>query len=374
MARPGLNDTSHIEEEVIAPMRTSKRLSKSIVLFLVIVFTLAAVTGCSGAKKGVTAKPSKGQSASAAKPDKVRVAYYTMPYLSLVIKSKGWLEKELGVPVEWKEFDGGAQVEQALAAGEVDFAVGIGSSPVAAGIANGIDQYIVWIAEDIGDNEALVVKSSIKSVKDLEGKKIAVPFVSTSHFAFLGALELAGVDPAKVQILDMVPKDFPAAFERGDIDGGWVWHPALGQLVKEGGRVIATNGEVSKQGYVTWDNGIVSKQFADEYPDVVTSFIKIQQKAVDFYETDTDETVAIVAGQTGQSDADTKLQLAGFVFPSAEEQLGPDWLGTSSQPGRLPQQLLKISRFLVEQKKIQNAPSDFSPYVQPKFVERALGR
>lgn len=352
-------------------LRTNRILT--VIAIGLMIAALLGLTGC-GAAKADAEKAGAAEPTTPAKPEKVRIAYYNMPYLTLVVKDKQLLEKALGVPVEWKEFDGGAQVEQALAAGEIDLAVGIGSSPVAAGIANGVEQRIIWIAEDIGDNEALAVKPGIKSVADLKGKKIAVPFVSTSHYALLGALKSQGLDAADVQILDFVPKDIPAAFERGDIDGAWVWHPALGQVVKLGGTIITSNGEVAKKGYVTWDNGVVSEAFARAYPNAVVEFVKAQQEALDLYKANPDEVTDIVSAATGATSQETREALDAFIFPSSEEQLGEAWLGTSSTPGKLNDQLKAVSQFLVEQKKITSAPDDFSKNIDPTFIETALGK
>lgn len=355
-------------------MKALRKRILTATLIALLIGALLGLTGCGAAKSGGDEKAGASDTSAPAKPEKVRIAYYNMPYLTLVVKDKQLLEKALGVPVEWKEFDGGAQVEQALAAGEIDFAVGIGSSPVAAGIANGVEQRIVWIAEDIGDNEALAVKPEIKSVADLKGKKVAVPFVSTSHYALLGALKSEGLDPADVQILDFVPKDIPAAFERGDIDGAWVWHPALGQVVKLGGSIITSNGEVAKKGYVTWDNGVVSEEFAQKYPDAVVEFVKAQQEALDLYKSNPDEVTTIVATSTGATPEQTRQALDAFIFPTSEEQLGEAWLGTSNTPGKLNDQLKAVAKFLVEQKKITTAPEDFSASIDSSFIETALGK
>src|SRR5207244_217440 len=78
---------------------------------------------------------------------------------------------------------------------------------------------LFWILDDIGDAEALVAKngSGINTVADLKGKKIALPFNSTTHFHLMVALEQAKVNPADVQILNMRPPEVRAAWARGDI-------------------------------------------------------------------------------------------------------------------------------------------------------------
>ena len=85
-------------------------------------------------------------------------------------------------------------------------------------------------------------------MKGLVGKKVATPFVSTSHYSLLAALKLAGVDPSKVKLVDLQPPDILAAWTRGDIDAAYVWSPTLDQLKKDG-TVLTTSTEVSKAGY-----------------------------------------------------------------------------------------------------------------------------
>ena len=51
----------------------------------------------------------------------------------------------------------------------------------------------------IGKAEGLVVRngSGIEKPKDLVGKKVAMPFVSTTHYSLLFALKHWGIDPSQ---------------------------------------------------------------------------------------------------------------------------------------------------------------------------------
>jgi hypothetical protein len=144
-----------------------------------------------------------------------------------------------------------------MASGDVQIALA-GSSPIAAGASQGVDLELAWIVEDIASAEALVARngSGIAKIEDLKGKKVAVPFVSTTHFHLLFALEHFGVDPKDVEILNLQPPQIAAAWERGDIDAAFVWDPALGQI-KKSGEVVITSGELSALGKPTFDGLIV---------------------------------------------------------------------------------------------------------------------
>ena len=96
----------------------------------------------------------------------------------------------------------------------------VGSAGIAAAVSRGEPLELFWILDDIGDAEALVARkgSGIAKVADLKGKRIAMPFNSTTHFHTMVALDQAKINPADVKILNMRPPEVRAAWQRGDID------------------------------------------------------------------------------------------------------------------------------------------------------------
>ena len=118
---------------------------------------------------------------------------------------------------------------------------------------------VPWIHDVIGAAESLVVKndSGVTDFTGLVGKKVGTPFGSTAHYSLLAALELNGVDPTKVKIVDLQPPDILAAWQRGDIDAAYVWNPTLAELKKDG-TVLITSEELAKQGKLTADLAIVT--------------------------------------------------------------------------------------------------------------------
>lgn len=126
-------------------------------------------------------------------------------------------EKATGWDIKWRNFDSGGDVMMAMASGDVQIGVA-GSSPIAAAVSRGVDAQLFWILDNIADAEALVVRngSGIVAPQDLAGKTLAVPFVSTTHFHALFALEQFGLT-GKVKVINLQPSDIPAAWERGEI-------------------------------------------------------------------------------------------------------------------------------------------------------------
>ena len=183
----------------------------------------------------------------------VTFAYQDMMNPWRWVQQTGEIEKATGFKINWRQFGGGGDVIRAMASGDVQLGE-VGSTGIATAISQGMDVELFWILEDIAAAEALVVRngSNINTIADLKGKKIATPFVSTSHFQLLYALDKAGIKPSDAQILNMRPPEIAAAWGRGDIDATFIWDPVL-TTVKKDGKVLMTSGDICKQGACTFD-------------------------------------------------------------------------------------------------------------------------
>ncbi|MFE6709879.1 ABC transporter substrate-binding protein [Streptomyces sp. NPDC057695] len=329
------------------PARLSRR---ALLLTAAVALTASVATACTG--DGDAAGGSSGRTT-------VRIAYQAIPNADLVVKNQRLLEQALPeVDVKWVKFESGGDVNTAVIAGAVDLGLA-GSSPVTKGLSAplNIPYKVVWIHDLIGDNEALVAKPGIGSVKDLVGKKVAAPFGSTAHYSLLAALTKAGVEPSSVQTIDLQPQDALAAWKRGDIDAAYVWTPTLSELAKDG-KVLVTSRELAEQGKPTADLGVVTNAFAAKHPDVVTAWIKAQDTAVAQARTAPDRAAKSIGAELGLPAEEAKRQLSELVLLSAKEQTGPDYLGTPGAPGRLAANLRDAAVFLKGQKAVDSVPDE----------------
>ena len=276
------------------------------------------------------------------------------------MKDQGWLEAALpDTTITWVKFDSGADVNTAMIAGSIDIGLA-GSSPVAAGLSEpmNIPYKVPWIYDVIGAAESLVVKNSagVTDIAGLAGKKVGTPFGSTAHYSLLAALELNGVDPTTVKIIDLQPPDILAAWQRGDIDGAYVWNPTLADLKKDGTMLI-TSEELATQGKLTADLAIVANAFADQYPDAVQTWVDQQNKAVQLYRTDPQAAAEAVGRQLNITADEALAQMKDLIFLDAGEQAGADYLGTPDAPGKLADNLESAAQFLKAQGSVQGVPA-----------------
>jgi taurine transport system substrate-binding protein len=309
----------------------------------------------------------------------VVIGYQDMVVPWRYAQATGEVEKATGYKVTYRKLGGGADVIRALASGSIQLGEA-GSSPIAAGLSQGVDISLFWILDNINDAEALVARdgSGVTKITDLKGKKIGLPFVSTSHFHTLVALQDAGVDPSTVKIVNLRPPEVAAAWERGDIDATYIWDPVL-STVKKNGKVLITSGEVAKDsGKATFDGFVVSRKFTQDKDNAafVTKLVEVLAATDAQYRehtsawTPASAEVQAVAKESGATPADVPASLALYGFPSATEQASATWLGGGAQSGAA-RSLAATAIFLKTQGTIQNVLPDYSVGVDPRFVQQA---
>lgn len=304
----------------------------------------------------------------------VNIAYQTVVEPSKVAQADGAYEKASGYKINWRKFESGGDVITAVASGAIQIGY-VGSSPLAAAATRELPLETIFIAAQIGSAEALVVRngSNIAKASDLAGKKIAVPFVSTTHYSLLAALKHWKIDPESVQIINLRPTEIAAAWQRGDIDAAYVWDPALGKA-RQSGKVLASSADVAKWGAPTFDAWVVRKDFVARHADFVNSFVQVTGRAYADYRANPkawdsgSAQAGKIARLTGANQQEIPELLGGSVFPTLAEQGSAALLG-----GGTAKAIADTSAFLREQKKVERVLPDYSGYVNASFVRRAAG-
>lgn len=296
----------------------------------------------------------------------VTVAYQTSAEPAKVAQADDAFAKDSGAKVEWRKFDSGASVVRALASGDVQIG-NIGSSPLAVAASQNVPIEVFLLASQLGNSEALVVKKGITSPKDLIGKRIAVPFISTTHYSLLAALKHWGIKPGEVQILNLQPPAIIAAWQRGDIDGAYVWAPAVNELEKDG-TVLTDSAQVGKWGAPTLDVWVVRKDFAKEHPEVVEAFAKSALAAQKSYIDNPEEwlkqpdNLSKLSRLSGVPESDVPVLVKGNTYLTASQQ-------TEQLSGPVNKAIVDTAQFLKAQGKVPAVATDYSQFVTDRFVK-----
>jgi taurine transport system substrate-binding protein len=294
--------------------------------------------------------------------------------LRLVMES-GEVEKATGYKINWRMFAGGGDVIRAMASGDVQMGE-TGSSPLTAAASQGQDIKLFWISADIANAEALIARnaSGINSMKDLAGKKVATPFVSTAHYQLMAGMKMDGVDPKSVNVMNMRPPEIAAAWERGDIDATFIWDPVLSKI-KGTGKTIATSGSIGKRGAPTFEGIVVNAKWAAANEPFMIAFVKALNRANEEYKAtgkswtpDSPQTKAM-AKWTKADPKDVSAAMSLYTFPTMTEQVSPTWLG-----GGAAKAMAGTAAFLKEQGRVQEVKPDYGAFVTTVYVDKAMGK
>jgi sulfonate transport system substrate-binding protein len=192
---------------------------------------------------------------TSARAETLRIGYQKAASTLVLLKAHGTLEKKLAplnVDVKWLEFAAGPQLLEGLNLGSIDFGY-VGEVPPIFALAAGAP--LVYTAYELPTPEAegiLVPKnSSIRTVADLKGKKIAFNKGSDVHWLVVKALENAGLKYSDVHLAYLAPADARAAFQNGAIDAWAIWDPFFVAAQRQlGARVLTTaKGIVNRHQY-----------------------------------------------------------------------------------------------------------------------------
>jgi NitT/TauT family transport system substrate-binding protein len=163
-------------------------------------------------------------------PTKLRVGL--LPFseaLGAVIADKEGFFKAEGIEIEITKFQGGAAAVPVLQSGRLDIAFSNTVSTLQA-IEAGLDAVVlapgavVRRAPPDTTTAIMVRKGSVSSLKELEGKRMAVNVInSTAWLHAVAALPMHGVDPAKVRFVEIPFPQMNDPLINGQVD-------AIGQV------------------------------------------------------------------------------------------------------------------------------------------------
>jgi len=245
--------------------------------------------------------------AAEAPPAELHLDYAYYSPVSLVLKHFGWLEKALPeTKVTWVFSQGSNRSLEYLNSGGADFGSSASLSAVLAR-ANGSPIKSVYVYSR-AEWTALVVRkdSTLQTVADLKGKKIAATKGTDPYLFTLRALQQAKLSKDDVELLHLQHPDGRIALEKGDVDAwaGLDPHMAASEI-QAGSRLLYRNKDFNSYGVVS-----VTERYAKEHPQAIKTVIGAYEKAREWALKNPDEFAQLLATESGLPLDVAKLQLS----------------------------------------------------------------
>ena len=245
---------------------------------------------------------------AADKPSTINIDWATYNPVSMILKDKGWLEKEFekdGIKVRWVQTLGSNKALEFLNAGSIDFGSTAGSAALVSKInGNPIKAIYVYSRPEW---TALVTRkdSAISKIADLKGKRVAVTRGTDPHIFLVRALLSAGLSEKDIQPVLLQHPDGKTALIRGDVDAWAGLDPMMAQAeIEDGAKLFYRNAAAN-----TWGILNVREQFAKDHPDLVKRVLAVYEQARKYSLAHYDELKAAFIAVTKLSDAVVDKQL-----------------------------------------------------------------
>lgn len=207
--------------------------------------------------------------ARASEPGVLRIGYQKNGILA-VAREQAAIEAALkpqGVSVRWVEFSFGPPLLEALNLGAIDFGQ-TGDAPPIFAQAAGANLVYAAAQPKGGSGSAILLPkgSSVATLADLKGKRVAFAKGSSAHNFTVAALEKAGLSYRDITPVLLAPADGAAAFAGGTIDAWTVWDPYFAIAEEgQGARILVQAQDITP----TNNFFLANKGFAEERPEVL---------------------------------------------------------------------------------------------------------
>ena len=205
--------------------------------------------------------------------------------------------------ISWKRFNAGPAELEALLTGEIDIGY-IGPGPAVNGykVSEGDLQIIAGVSE----GGAVLVKSKdsdIKSIKDLENKKVSIPqYGNTQDIVLRGLMKdnrlKDTVRGGSVEVVQAPNPDIRMLLEEGNIDAAFLPEPWGSRLEKEiGAEIVLDYNEGWRNGEYSSAVILARTEFIEENPEVVKQFLLAHVNATDYINNNLEEAKKIINTQ-----------------------------------------------------------------------------
>jgi NitT/TauT family transport system substrate-binding protein/sulfonate transport system substrate-binding protein len=228
----------------------------------------------------------------------LRVGYQKGEPILVAAKQNRSLEtvlNPLGITVEWLPFPFGPPLLEAMHVGSIDIGA-VGDTPPIFAQAAHAD--LVYLSAIVPGTSAIILPpgSTLQTLADLKGKKLAFGKGSAAQNLTIAALEKAGLSYADIEPVYLAPADAAAAFEHGSIDAWAIWDPYFAIYEqKPGVRVLAVSQDIVPQNSFV----LASRAYANANPQVIAQAVAALDKTASWSGEHRAEVAKLVADGTG---------------------------------------------------------------------------
>lgn len=342
-----------------------KTLRKKSYIGVILLLVLGLLAGCGSKEKASSNEKGDGSHS-------VKIGWQPSVETQFYIAQNEKLFEKNSINPKYTKFTAGPPMFAAFNSGSIDVAY-MGNPPAVIAMAEDLPVSIIAVEVNSSNGEGLVAhkNSGINKLEDIKGKKISVLRGSSAEFALMQGLKKAGLTEKDVEIIDLDITTIIPAFEKGDVDGVWVWDPWVTKLVTAGGKLIVRDADVGIGTSGVW---MARNEWIEKNPKAVEAFLKSLGDANTIISEDKAKSEKALQEALALTKQEAESVLSNSEYPTYQDLWNP-----SHQFSMNPEALKKneglanvlnsLADFLDEKGKITKKPN-IEEHINSSFVEK----
>ena len=262
---------------------------------LALALSLAMVFGLVACGGGTTETKAADDAAETIKLNVAYMPNYGSLWSVTTAMEKGYFAEE-GLEVTLTSFQDGPTIIAAMESGSIDIGyIGQGAHKLCIqGNAK------IFALSHISNGDALIGGTSVKTLEDLKGKKVAYSAGTSSEDILKNALAKADLTMDDIEAVEMEAANIVTAMLSGGVDACATWSPNSLKILEEGTDVtLLCDNKTFIDTTVSLASWIVTPSYADANAETILKFTKALYKAMDYAaDANHDEVAGFVADVT----------------------------------------------------------------------------
>lgn len=177
---------------------------------------------------------------------------------------------------------------------------------------------IVLVADVSHGADVVVGRAGMTSMRDLQGRRVAVESSALGAFVLARALALSGMSAADVEVVHMESNEQPGAFEQGRVDGAVTFDPYRAQFLKAGAAILFDSTRIPGE---IVDLVAVRPSAIEKQPHAIAALLNGWFDAIDYLHRDPKDAARRMGIRQQISGEQFLAALSGLHIPSREENL-----------------------------------------------------
>lgn len=279
--------------------------------------------------------------------------------VAMVTGAKLWQPYLPNIEIERSDFMSGMPIVNNMLAGKIDIGY-IGDMPaIVLGSKNNLQDtrfVSVTVADEGGESVVYVKKGSpIKTVKDLNGKKVSLPFGGFTH-RFAEVLQQA--EKIDFTIVGQSPEVGLTNLQAGKVDAYIPWEPYGKMAVARGYAEPIVSG--ANYHFNSLRGIVIRKAFMDQHPDIVLGWLRAELDAHKLMREQPDASAKIIFEEWKKFEVPLEVIRSDFNHSLFPDEITPEWRKVLTEGGD----------FLLSHKLIERLPN-WDAFIDDTWIKKA---